>query len=204
MREEKRETKASKIGCTVSENSKRKTTIEKHNMKFSKIQTPVPTSKEKKICTTPSTRTLSVPSSHRKMVSEVVASRVAERQNERCCNSDVASYVPVLRGFPSFPTLTSEPRTSLSLSLGFSFRNYDNSFIPCYWTIKNATTNHVSLDTSEEKRRRIDNAKQLNLQAKIISSSFAQPPRDMPVTSSSAFSLSIPYHPAGSLALNKP
>ncbi len=47
---------------------------EEHNMKFSKLQIPVPTSKEKKICTTPSARALSVPSSHRKMVSEVVAS----------------------------------------------------------------------------------------------------------------------------------
>jgi hypothetical protein len=141
------------------------------------------------------------------MVSEVVASWVAERQNERCCccyNSNVAFYVPVLRCFPSFPTLTSKPRTSLSLSLGFSFRNYDNSFVACYRTIENATTNLVSLDTSGEKRRRINNAKQLNLQAEIIYSSFAQPPRDMPITSSSAFSLSIPYHPDSSLALNKP
>lgn len=49
MREEKREKKASKIGCTVSENPRRKTAAEKHNMKFSKLQIPVPTSKEKKI-----------------------------------------------------------------------------------------------------------------------------------------------------------
>jgi hypothetical protein len=54
MREEKRETKASEIGCTVSENLKRKIATEKHNMKFSKLQIPVPTSKEKKIYTTPS------------------------------------------------------------------------------------------------------------------------------------------------------
>jgi hypothetical protein len=74
MREEKREKKGSKIGCTVSENPKRKTAAQKHNMKFSKLQIPVPTSKEKKICTTSSARALSVPSSHRKMVSEVAAS----------------------------------------------------------------------------------------------------------------------------------
>lgn len=46
MREEKREKKGSKIGCTVSENPKRKTAAQKHNMKFSKLQIPVPTSKE--------------------------------------------------------------------------------------------------------------------------------------------------------------
>jgi len=110
----------------------------------------------------------------------------------------------VLPIFPNPDLRAKDLSLYLSLSLGFSFRNYDNSFIACYRTIENATTNPVSLDTSREKRRQIDNAKKLNLQAEIISSSFALPPRDMPVTSSSAFSLSIPYHPAGSLALNKP